>query len=307
MSKNINPALVDSDPEETQEWVDSMTGVLDHQGSDRAIYLIRKLTELTQRSGVALPFTANTPYINTVHHSEEPAYPGDLSIEWRIKSMVRWNAMAMVISANKRSDGVGGHISTYASAATLYEVAFNHFFKGRTESQLGDFVYFQGHASPGIYARAFLEGRISEAQLNNFRRELSEGGGLPSYPHPRLLPSFWQFPTVSMGLGPIMSIFQARFSRYLQNRGLKDTSDSKTWCFVGDGETDEPETLGSIALAAREKLDNLIWVVNCNLQRLDGPVRGNGKNHPRARRYFPRSRMECHQSCLGIGLGSYHR
>ncbi len=265
----------DGDPEETREWLESMQGVLEHAGPDRAVFMIRKLTELVQRSGISMPFTANTPYINTIADDDEPAYPGNLDIERHIRSFVRWNAMAMVISGNRNSDGIGGHISTFASAATLYEVAFNHFLRGRTDKQLGDVVYFQGHASPGIYARAFLEGRISEKLLDNFRRELAEGGGLPSYPHPRLMPGFWQFPTVSMGLGPIMSIFQARFNRYLQHRGLVDTSNSRVWCFVGDGETDEPESLGSINMAVREKLDNLVWVVNCNLQRLDGPVRGN--------------------------------
>ncbi len=207
----------------------------------------------------------------------EPKFPGGREIERRIKSLVRWNAMAMVVRANKLDPGIGGHISTYASAATLYEIAFNHFFKGKDNNSQGDQIYFQGHAAPGIYARAYLEGRLDAKQLHNFRHELAEGGGLSSYPHPRLMPDFWEFPTVSMGLGPIMAIYQARFNKYLENRGLKSTSDSKVWAFFGDGETDEPEALGAISLASREKLDNLIFVINCNLQRLDGPVRGNAK------------------------------
>lgn len=273
-NQNLPP---DADPEETDEWLASMEGVLEHFGHERAYYLLKKLTDLVQRSGVSLPFTANTPYFNTIPKTKEPIYPGNDVLEKRITSIIRWNAMAMVVAAQKKSEGIGGHISTFASAATLYEVAFNHFFKGRTTSQLGDMVFFQGHASPGIYARAFVEGRLNEDQLANFRRELEGSGGLPSYPHPRLLPDFWQFPTVSMGLGPIMSIYQARFNRYMENRGLLKTSESKVWAFLGDGECDEPESLGALTLASREKLDNLIFVVNCNLQRLDGPVRGNGK------------------------------
>ena len=229
------------------------------------------------RTGARIPFTANTPYANTIPVGQQPAFPGNQKLERRIKSLVRWNALSMVVRANKLSDGIGGHISSYASAATLYEVGFNHFFRGRTDAQEGDIVYFQGHVAPGIYARAFLEGRISRQQLENFRRELASGGGLSSYPHPWLMPEFWQFPTVSMGLGPIMSIYQARFNRYLEDRGLKPASNQKVWAFLGDGETDEPETLGAITLASREKLDNLIFVINCNLQRLDGPVRGNGQ------------------------------
>jgi pyruvate dehydrogenase E1 component len=226
---------------------------------------------------VRLPFTANTPYINTIAPEEQPPFPGSREIERRIKSVVRWNALAMVVKANKLEEGIGGHISTYASAATLYEVAFNHFFRGKGKDHDGDIIYFQGHAAPGIYARAFLEGRIGVQQLENFRRELKAGGGLSSYPHPWLMPEFWEYPTVSMGLGPIQAIYQARFMRYLEDRGLKKRSDSKVWAFLGDGETDEPETLGAITLASREKLDNLIFVINCNLQRLDGPVRGNGQ------------------------------
>lgn len=267
----------DTDPEETREWLESIQAVLSQAGPDRAIYILRQLQEFMQGLGVSLPFTANTPYINTISHQDEPVFPGHPGMERRIKSIIRWNAMAMVTAANQKCPGIGGHISTYASAATLYEVAFNHFFRGKTPNQLGDYVYFQGHASPGIYARAFLEGRLDIKQMENYRRELLNGGGLPSYPHPRLLPDFWQFPTVSMGLGPIMSIYQARFLRYLENRKIIDTSDSKVWAFLGDGECDEPESLGAITLASREKLDNLIFVVNCNLQRLDGPVRGNSK------------------------------
>jgi pyruvate dehydrogenase E1 component len=268
----------DIDPAETQEWLDSLRYVLESKGPERVKYLLSVLDEKAHRSGVELPFTATTPYINTISSDEQPPYPGNREIERRIKSIIRWNAMAMVVRANKDPTlGIGGHISTFASAATLYEVAFNHFFHGKSDDFSGDQIYFQGHASPGIYARAFLEGRLSETQLKNFRRELAAGGGLSSYPHPWLMPGFWEYPTVSMGLGPIMAIYQARFNKYLQDRGLKDTSDAHVWCFIGDGECDEPETLGAITLASRENLDNLIFVINCNLQRLDGPVRGNGK------------------------------
>jgi len=224
-----------------------------------------------------MPFTATTPYINTIPDTKQAPFPGSQEVERRIKSLVRWNALAMVMRANKKSEGVGGHISTFASSATLYEIGFNHFFRAKTEDGDRDMVYFQGHAAPGIYSRAYLEGRISEKQLENFRRELAEGGGLSSYPHPWLMPEFWEFPTVSMGLGPIQAIYQARFNRYLENRGLKKPTQGKIWAYLGDGETDEPESLGAITLASRERLDNLIFVINCNLQRLDGPVRGNGK------------------------------
>lgn len=269
---------VDSNPAETQEWVDSLEYVLQSAGTERVQYLLNVLDSTARRNGVDLPIASNTPYINTIPPDQQPAYPGNREIERRIKSIIRWNAMAMVQQANKKFPGVGGHISTFASAATLYEVAFNHFFKGRGESGYdGDQVYFQGHASPGIYSRAFLEGRLQEDNLEHFRRELRDVQGLSSYPHPWLMEEFWEFPTVSMGLGPIMSIYQARFNEYLRDRGIKDTSDTKVWAFLGDGETDEPETLGAITLASREKLNNLIWVINCNLQRLDGPVRGNGK------------------------------
>ena len=262
---------------ETREWLESLDYVLKSGGPARVGRLLGDLGRHAQKSGLTLPFTANTPYINTIHADEQVPYPGSREIERRIKSLVRWNAMAMVVRANRHEDGIGGHISTYASAATLYEVAFNHFFRGR-DGHEGDLVYFQGHCSPGIYARAFLEGRLSLEQLENFRRELKPApGGLSSYPHPWLMPDFWELPTVSMGLGPIMAIYQARFNRYLEDRKLKPVTDAKVWAFLGDGETDEPESLGAITLASREKLDNLIFVINCNLQRLDGPVRGNGQ------------------------------
>jgi pyruvate dehydrogenase E1 component len=262
---------------ETREWLESLDYVLQHGGPARVGRLLRDLGVHAQKNGVKLPFTANTPYINSLHTGEEVPYPGSREVERRIKSLVRWNAMAMVVRANRIEDGIGGHISTFASSATLYEVAFNHFFRGRDDGGDGDMIFFQGHASPGIYARAFLEGRITTAQLENFRREFKPEGGLSSYPHPWLMPDFWEFPTVSMGLGPIMAIYQARFNRYLEDRGLRPRSDRKVWAFLGDGETDEPESLGAITLASRERLDNLIFVINCNLQRLDGPVRGNGQ------------------------------
>jgi pyruvate dehydrogenase E1 component len=267
----------DADPVETREWLDALEGVLQTQGAARAQFLLEKLKEKAALAGVETPFTANTPYINTIPLARQPLFPGNRDLERRLKGLVRWNAMAMVVQANKLDGTLGGHISTFASSATLYEIGFNHFFRGPDHSDGPDLVYFQGHASPGIYARAFLEGRINEQQLHNFRRELENGGGLSSYPHPWLMPHFWQFPTVSMGLGAIMGIYQARFNRYLEHRGLKDTSGQHVWCFLGDGECDEPETLGALTLASREHLDNLIFVINCNLQRLDGPVRGNGK------------------------------
>jgi len=271
---------------ETKEWLESLEYVLQKGGSERVVRLIRELQLYATRKGVQLPFSANTPYLNTIPLEDQEPYPGDREIERRIKSLIRWNAMAMVVRANREQDGIGGHISTYASAATLYEVAFNHFFRGPEHDCGGDFVYFQGHASPGIYSRAFVEGRLDDEDLVNFRRELRSNGGLSSYPHPRLMPDFWQFPTVSMGLGPIMAIYQARFNRYLEDRGLKEKDDAKVWAFLGDGEMDEPESLGSISLAAREGLDNLIFVINCNLQRLDGPVRGNGKIIQELEAYF---------------------
>ncbi len=267
----------DASAVETQEWLESLDEVLDRAGPDRVRELFRQLSGFAQLKGVRLPFTANTPYINTIPPTKQPPYPGDLELEYRIGSIIRWNAMAMVVKANRLEAGIGGHIATYASIATLYEVGFNHFFRGNGPDHQGDLVYFQGHSSPGIYARAFLEGRLPAEQVNNFRHELHDKPGLSSYPHPWLMPDFWKFPTVSMGLGPITAIYHARFIKYLQDRGLKAPSDQKVWAFLGDGECDEPESLGAIALAAREKLDNLIFVINCNLQRLDGPVRGNGK------------------------------
>jgi pyruvate dehydrogenase E1 component len=268
---------------ETREWLDSLDYVLHSGGPAKVARLLRELTIHARQNGVKLPFTANTPYINTIAPDDQANMPGSPDIERRIKSLVRWNAAAMVVRANKADEGIGGHISTFASAATLYEVAFNHFFRGRGDGSGngdeadGDVIFFQGHAAPGIYARAYLEGRIDESHLENFRRETKPGGGLSSYPHPWLMPDFWEYPTVSMGLGPIMAIYQARFMRYLEDRGLKQKSSAKVWAFLGDGETDEPEALGAITLPAREKLDNLIFVINCNLQRLDGPVRGNGQ------------------------------
>jgi pyruvate dehydrogenase E1 component len=266
----------DLDAIETREWLDSLDYVLQTGGPAKVARLLRELTIHARQNGVKMPFSANTPYINTISADEQALMPGSPDLERRIKSLVRWNAAAMVVRANKAEEGIGGHISTFASAATLYEVGFNHFFRGH-EGGDGDVIFFQGHAAPGIYARAYLEGRIDETHLENFRRETRAGGGLSSYPHPWLMEDFWEYPTVSMGLGPLMAIYQARFIRYLEDRGLKPHTDAKVWAFLGDGETDEPEALGAITLPAREKLDNLIFVINCNLQRLDGPVRGNGQ------------------------------
>jgi len=268
---------VDLDPQETAEWVEALEDVIDSAGPDRAAYLLEQLNDRARANGAELPIHLNTPYINTLRPDEEVPYPGDRAIERRIKSLLRWNAMAMVVRQNKYDPGIGGHISTYASLATLLEVGFNHFFHAKYGDQPGDLVYFQGHASPGVYARAFLEGRLSEEHLKNFRHELRDHPGLSSYPHPWLMPDFWSFPTVSMGLGPINAIYQARFMRYLENRGLIARTPRHIWAFLGDGEMDEPESMGSLTLASREKLDNLIFVINCNLQRLDGPVRGNAK------------------------------
>lgn len=277
-TNNHNQTLADLEALETQEWLESLDYVIRSSGAERVKTLLRELElHAYGEHGIRRPFSANTPFINTIPVEEQPPYPGNRDLERRIKSILRWNAMAMVVRANRTFDGLGGHISTYASAATLYEVGFNHFFRGKGENHSGDQIYFQGHASPGIYARAFLEGRLSVEQLENFRRELQPDGGLSSYPHPWLMPEFWEFPTVSMGLGPIMAIYHARFIRYLEDRGLKRDAGAKVWAFLGDGETDEPEALGAISLAAREQLDNLIFVINCNLQRLDGPVRGNGQ------------------------------
>jgi len=266
----------DADVEETKDWLDSLDDAIERSGPARVASLLNDLQVRAHQRGIRVPFTANTPYINTIPAAEQPRFPGNREIERRIKSLVRWNAMAMVVRANREEEGIGGHISTFASAATLYEVGFNHFFRAPSADHPGDLVYFQGHAAPGLYARAFLEGRLSLERVGNFRHELHDRPGLSSYPHPWLMPDFWQFPTVSMGLGPISAIYHARFIHYLQDRGLKPPSDQKVWAFLGDGETDEPETLGALTLASREQLDNLIFVVNCNLQRLDGPVRGNG-------------------------------
>ncbi len=268
--------MQDLDPVETQEWLDSLESVLDREGEARVHYLMTRMGELATRSGTQLPYSITTPYRNTIPVTHEVRMPGDLFMERRIRSLVRWNALAMVMRANQKCPDLGGHISTFASSATLYDIGFNYFFKAPGENHGGDLIYFQGHASPGVYARAFLEGRIDEAQMNNFRQEV-DGNGLSSYPHPWLMPDFWQFPTVSMGLGPIQAIYQARFMKYLEARGFIPAGQQKVWCFLGDGETDEPESLGAISLAGREQLDNLIFVINCNLQRLDGPVRGNGK------------------------------
>src|SRR2546430_4545650 len=266
----------DTDPAETKEWLDALDGVIEVEGAERAHYLLEKVLDGARRKGAPVPYSVNTPYLNTIPPERERPHPGDRTIEHRIRSFIRWNALAIVLRANKHSSELGGHIASFQSAATLYDVGFMWFWHAPSEQHDGDLIYIQGHSSPGIYARAFLEGRLSEEQLLNFRQEVG-GKGLSSYPHPWLMPDFWQFPTVSMGLGPIMAIYQARFLKYLHFRGLADTSARKVWAFLGDGETDEPESLGAISMAAREKLDNLIFVVNCNLQRLDGPVRGNGK------------------------------
>ncbi len=262
--------------DEIAEWIESFDAVVKDGKRQLASRILEELRSRALATGVRVPFTANTPYLNSIHVSQQAPFPGDQELERKIKSLVRWNALAMVVRANRVEHNIGGHISTYASVATLYEVGLNHFLRARSEDFEGDTVYFQGHAAPGIYARAFLEGRLSAEKLENFRREMKPKGGLSSYPHPWLMPEFWEYPTVSMGLSPIMAIYQARFNRYLEDRGLKPRTDAKVWAFLGDGETDEPEALGAITLASREHLDNLIFVVNCNLQRLDGPVRGNG-------------------------------
>lgn len=277
MHQKLNERVVDLNPQETTEWLEALDEIIDQAGPDRASFLLQRLTGRARLEGVELPVQINTPYINTIRVEDEVPFPGDRAMERRIKSLVRWNAMAMVVHQNKYDAGIGGHISTYASLATLLEVGFNHFFRAKYDGQPGDLIYFQGHASPGIYARAFLEGRLTEEHLQNFRHELRGAPGLPSYPHPWLMPDFWSFPTVSMGLGPLCAIYQARFMRYLENRQLIPATPRKVWAFLGDGEMDEPESMGSLTLACRENLDNLIFVINCNLQRLDGPVRGNGK------------------------------
>src|SRR5437870_5368367 len=269
--------LPDIDPEETQEWIESLDALVKQSGGDRARFVLYKLLKRARMLHVGLPPLTQTRYINTISPEQEPYFPGDEQMELHIRRLIRWNAVAMVVRANHHYEGIGGHLATYASAASLYEVGFNHFFRGKDNGASGDQIFFQGHAAPGIYARAFLEGRFTESQLDHFRREVVRGEGLSSYPHPRLMPEFWEFPTVSMGLGPLAAIYQARFNRYLRDRGIKDTSASRIWAFIGDGECDEPEALGALHVAAREGLDNLTFVVNCNLQRLDGPVRGNDK------------------------------
>ncbi len=266
----------DIDPVETKEWLESIDSVLGQHGPERAHFLLNQMIDFARRSGAYLPYSPNTAYLNTISTARQPEYPGDRSLERRIEAYIRWNAMVMVVRANRENSGLGGHISSYASSATLYEVGFNHFWRAESDKQGGDMVFMQGHSAPGIYARSYLEGRLNEDYLDRFRREVG-GGGLSSYPHPWLMPHYWQFPTVSMGLGPMMAIYQARFMRYMENRGLVEPSDRKVWMFLGDGEMDEPESMGAITMPVREGLDNLIFVVNCNLQRLDGPVRGNGK------------------------------
>jgi len=266
----------DIDPQETQEWLEAIDAVLANEGTERAHFLLETLIDKARRSGAYLPYNATTAYVNTIPTHLQQRLPGNPDMERRIRALIRWNAIMTVLRANEKSPGVGGHIASFQSAATLYDVGFNHFFRAANDKFGGDLIFFQGHSSPGVYARAFLEGRLTEDQMNNFRQETG-GNGLSSYPHPWLMPDFWQFPTVSMGLGPLQGIYQARFLKYLHDRGIADTSDRKVWVFCGDGEMDEPESLGAISLASREKLDNLIFVINCNLQRLDGPVRGNGK------------------------------
>jgi pyruvate dehydrogenase E1 component len=268
--------IEDKDPTETQEWLDALDAVVKNEGPERASYLLGKLAEHARHTKTRLPMAITTPFSNTISAADEKHMPGDLFMERRIRSLVRWNALAMVMRANDNEDALGGHISSFASSATLYDVGYNYFFRGQGGESLGDMVFYQGHSAPGMYARSYLEGRFNEDQLDSFRREV-DGHGLSSYPHPWLMPDYWQFPTVSMGLGPIQAIYQAHVMKYQQNRGLVEHGDRRVWCFMGDGESDEPESLGAIALAGREKLDNLTFVINCNLQRLDGPVRGNGK------------------------------
>ena len=281
MLDEFKQQLPDVDPHETHEWVQSLDDVFLREGRQRADFLLRKVLKRARQLEIGIPGLIQTRYINTISPEQEPPYPGDEVMEKRIRRIIRWNAVAMVTRANHRFTGLGGHLSSYASSATLYEVGFHHFFRGKDGGQAGDQIFYQGHAAPGMYARAFLEGRLTEAHLDHFRREVVPGQGLSSYPHPRLMPDFWEFPTVSMGLGPINAVYQARFNRYLQARGLANTENSRVWCFMGDGEADEPEALGSLTIASREQLDNLVVVVNCNLQRLDGPVRGNeiGRAH----------------------------
>ena len=301
-SDEFKQQLPDIDEAETADWLTSLDQVVAEGGEIRARFLMFKLLKRARQLHIGLPPLTQTRYINTISPEQEPYFPGDEDLERRIRRLIRWNAVAMVLRANTNHPGIGGHLATYASAATLYEVGFNHFFRGKDDGP-GDHIFYQGHAAPGIYARAFLEGRLSEDQLDHFRRETVPGQGLSSYPHPRLMPDFWEFPTVSMGLGPISAIYQARFDRYLQNRGLADTSGSRVWAFLGDGEMDEPESIAGLSLAAREGLDNLTFVVNCNLQRLDGPVRGNGKIIQELEGLFRGRRLERHQGHLGPRVG----
>jgi pyruvate dehydrogenase E1 component len=275
MYPQFSEQFPDVDPEETGEWLESMDSVIHHAGPERARFLLYQMLMHANKRSVGVPAMTQTAYVNTIPPDEEPPFPGDEALELKIRRLIRWNAMAMVTRANRRFPGIGGHLSTYASSASIYEVGFNHFFRGK-DSAPGDQIYYQGHAAPGIYARAFLEGRLTEQNLECFRRETT-GQGLSSYPHPQSMPDFWEFPTVSMGLGPITAIYQARFNRYWAARGMADTEKTRVWAFLGDGECDEPEALAGLGIAAREKLDNLVFLVNCNLQRLDGPVRGNGK------------------------------
>lgn len=290
----------DKDALETKEWQDAFDSVIEHMGTERAAFILKALYQRAIAKHVPIQ-RLNTPYLNTISVNEEPAMPGDPDMERRIRALIRWNALAMVLRANKVDD-LGGHLATFASSATLYDVGFNHFFRANSDNFGGDMIYYQGHSAPGIYARSFLEGRLTEDQLENFRREV-DGNGLSSYPHPYLMPEYWQFPTVSMGLGPIMSIYQAHIQKYLMNRGLIKEEDRKVWAYLGDGEMDEPESLGAISLAGREGLDNLIWVINCNLQRLDGCA-WKWKNHSRTGVDFPWCGLACHQSHLGSPLGS---
>src|SRR3954462_6241582 len=287
ISDGLPSQLPDIDPEKTNEWIESLDGIVDERGAKRARYVMLRLLERARERQVGVPPLTATDYINTIPPEREPWFPGDEFVERRIRAYIRWNAAMLVHRAQRPEIGVGGHISTYASSASLYEVGMNHFFRGKEHPGGGDHIFFQGHASAGMYARGFLEGRLSEHDLDGFRQELSHAGrGLPSYPHPRLMNNFWEFPTVSMGLGPLNAIYQARYNRYLHNRGIKDTSQQHVWAFLGDGEMDEVESLGAIGLAAREELDNLTFVINCNLQRLDGPVRGNGKVIQELESYF---------------------
>ena len=266
----------DTDPVETQEWLDSLEGVIEVEGPERAHFLLNRVMDGARQKGAPVPYSANTPYLNTIPVEKQPPHPGDRAIEHRIRSVIRWNALAIVLRANKTSSELGGHIASFQSSALFYDTGYQHFWHAPTDTHGGDLIFIQGHVAPGIYARSFVMGRLTEEQLLGFRQEV-DGKGLSSYPHPWLMPDYWQFPTVSMGLGPLMAIYQARFLKYLHLRGLANTENRKVWAFLGDGEMDEPESTGAISLASREKLDNLIFVINCNLQRLDGPVRGNGK------------------------------